>query len=133
MKLFVILILALAAQGYANYLDSSEEDSRQSSFSHHYQWQSSVASLPGASSFKTKVTHRIKNSDVLSDMAHLKTRLFKLAEEKLEKCLKPNGRELDKHCVGRATGQVMQLIASAENSERHTANSAHRRHSSKDY
>ncbi|XP_023304586.2 uncharacterized protein LOC111686465 [Lucilia cuprina] len=130
MKLFVILILALAAQGYANYLDSSEEST---SHHRHYQWQSSVASLPGASSFKTKVTHRIKNSDVLSDMADLKTKLFKLAEEKLEKCVKPNGRELDRHCVGRTTGLVMQLIASAENSERHTANSSHRRHSSKDY
>ncbi|XP_065365693.1 uncharacterized protein LOC135958728 [Calliphora vicina] len=143
MKLFVVVILALVAQNYANYLDSSEEDSRQSrnrnaqreinellmssGMESSTHWQSAAASLPEASSFKSKVTHRIKNSSDLSGMSQLKENLYKLANEKLEKCMKPNGRELDRHCVGRATGQVMQLIASAENASRHTVHGGHRR------
>lgn len=38
-----------------------------------------------------------------------------MADQKLEKCKTPSGDELDRHCVGRITGQMMQLIAAVEN------------------
>lgn len=49
-----------------------------------------------------------------------------MANEKLEECKKPNRHELDKHCVGRITGKMMQMIASAENN-------AHKSHMNYDY
>lgn len=78
-------------------------------------WQSSAAALPEANSFKLKVTRRINNSAMLAGEKQLQQKIYKVAQDKLEKCKKPNGQELDKHCVGRATGQIMQLIGAVEN------------------
>lgn len=119
------------ARSYSNW-DSSEESQSMQSRNYNVQkelndlleastvesssnWQSSAAALPDASSFKSKVTRRINNSAMLAGEKRLQQKLYKVAEEKLEKCKKPNGQELDKHCVGRTTGQVMQLIGAVEN------------------
>lgn len=90
-------------------------------------WQSSASALPQANSYKTKVAQRIHGSESLSNKTHLKQKLFKLADEKLENCKKPNGQELDRQCVGRTTGQIMQLIAAVENVSRQTPNGSNRR------
>ncbi|KAM7350574.1 uncharacterized protein ACRADG_009137 [Cochliomyia hominivorax] len=115
MKLFLLVILALVIQGFASSsYESSEEDNEYlRPYSSH--WDCSACSLHGAKAFKSKVTKRIRNSDVLSDLPQVQKKLFDMANEKLEECKKPHAHELDKHCVGRITGKMMQMIAHAEN------------------
>lgn len=73
--------------------------------------------MPEASWFITKVTQRLNNSRVLSGMSNLKNKLFKLADEKLEKCKHAYG--LDRNCLGHASGHIMQLISAVENRSSH--------------
>jgi len=71
--------------------------------------------------FHTKISHRLQESQQLSDQPDIKRKIQKLADDKFNAC-KFNGAEnkgkADRHCVGRATGQIMQLIAAFENGSR---------------
>lgn len=90
-------------------------------------WQSFASSMAGAMPYKMKVTNRLQHSEALSTMPHMQEKLLKLADEKLERCMKTTSNELDRHCVGRATGQMMQLIAAVENSSPNTSYTGRRK------
>ncbi|KAM7345341.1 uncharacterized protein ACRADG_011683 [Cochliomyia hominivorax] len=138
MKLIVfIFVMTIVVQIYAGSysFDSSEYNSREHSNQSVERelnqlltsaasgspspWQSSAASRPEASWFKTKITQRLNKSSTLSGMTHLKEKLFRMADEKLDKCQNYNTQQLDRNCMGRASGHIMQLIAAVENTETH--------------
>uniref|UniRef100_A0A1L8EET4 Putative secreted protein n=1 Tax=Haematobia irritans TaxID=7368 RepID=A0A1L8EET4_HAEIR len=132
MKLFAILVIALVAQSYAyssfsDFDESSDYDNSNSwsdsnrypmSDSYSTKFTSSASRLPEAQFYKRKIIQRLAGSHTFSKNPVHKEKLINVADEKLENCKTPSGQKLDKHCLGRAIGQVMQLIATVENNDR---------------
>uniref|UniRef100_A0A1I8NJT9 Uncharacterized protein n=1 Tax=Musca domestica TaxID=7370 RepID=A0A1I8NJT9_MUSDO len=127
MKFFAVAVLVflVVAQSLAEYNYRNSEEMRVSdeawstsflqSSSHHQ--ESSVVR-----SFKKKISQRLAGSETFSNNPQFKERVIQVAEEKLEKCQTPSGENYDSHCVGRALGQVMQLIGTVENTNKHAGN-----------
>lgn len=79
------------------------------------QWRSAASRLPQSQWFKQKIRQRLAGSNAFAANSEMRRKLIDFADQKLEKCKSPSGLELDRHCVGRATGQIMQLIGAVEN------------------
>ena len=66
----------------------------------------------------TRILNRLEESQRLTEQPDIKRKMKKLADDKFNAC-KFNGVEnkgkADRHCLGRATGQIMQLIAAFKN------------------
>ncbi|XP_013105819.2 uncharacterized protein LOC106085899 [Stomoxys calcitrans] len=137
MKVVAVLIFALIAQSYAYSSSYDFEDQRNqrefdniepwtkmnrysSSNSEDYEFKSSASRFPEAQFFKRKVIQRLSNSPAFYNNPQNKQRLIEVADEKLENCKTPSGNGLDRSCLGRAIGQVMQLVASVENADRNS-------------
>ncbi|XP_073832647.1 uncharacterized protein [Musca autumnalis] len=131
MKFFVVALFCLVvAQCYAYRDDSSEMEVSDDMWKQHF-LQSSSRHHDESSvvrSFKKKISQRIAGSETIKNNSEYKDKIIQVAKEKLEKCETPSGDDYDRHCVGRATGQVMQFISSVENNNRRNNNNHHSSH-----
>ncbi|XP_037928812.1 uncharacterized protein LOC119681271 [Teleopsis dalmanni] len=94
-------------------------NSNHGSNSESISWRMTETQFPEAIPFQVKITERLNGSGPLADKPEIKQSILRLANDKLDACKTPSGDKLDRACVGRHLGQMMQMIAAVENSSRH--------------
>ncbi|XP_055849505.1 ras-related protein RabX-like [Episyrphus balteatus] len=75
------------------------------------------ASYPDSAAFDAKIKARLSTSRALSDKPEVRRKITQLAEEKFNQC-KVLTDDRERACLGRVTGQIMQLVSAVENMTR---------------
>ncbi|XP_055903985.1 uncharacterized protein LOC129939843 [Eupeodes corollae] len=75
------------------------------------------ASYPDSAAFDAKIKARLSTSKVLGDKPEVRRKITQLAEDKFNQC-KVLTDDRERACLGRVTGQIMQLVSAVENMAR---------------